>query len=154
MTIDGIRLDRRLPGAAASRRTQRVVLAEQLDAIVHELQTNTAALSKLHGQVQNGVLEMATYVIPAAGYVTSQYKAPMGSIEIENFGANPMRFAAEQPAGGAAPVVGVGRRKIASNTHRVLAAVTHVWTIYGTAGDEVAIQAFTAGPSPSIGGMT
>jgi len=139
-------------GVPRGRAARDLIAAETLQELRHAYETNTALVARIAGQIINDTLEVATYVIPATGVVSNQYKVAAGCIEVENFSnANQMIVVARADATGSPPSQGTGMRPIAKGTCRVVALNSHAWSIYGTAGDVVSVQAFTAGAAPGRG---
>jgi hypothetical protein len=129
---------------------ERQLVSELLDALRHQAQTTTEFVARLSGQVINNVLEVATLVIPAEGFITRSYSAAAGCIDVSNLGvaANLMTVVSAGP-GGNAPPSGTGVYVLAGATRRTIALASHEFTIWGTAGDKVAFQVFTSGIDPS-----
>jgi hypothetical protein len=141
-------------GAAAEAR--RAEAAEQLQA-TRLLITSTERVAGLTGQLINNILEVATYVIPAEGYVTREYGAAAGYVTLSPGQATRGYTIEAAPArSGAAPVSaptsGVGVFvTLPSTLPRTVPLASRVFTVYGTPGDSFSMVAGTAAPTPVLG---
>lgn len=137
-------------------KTQEAILTEQLQEMRAMAQTMTAWTQRLQGQVINNILEVATYVIPADGYVTREYGAAAGYVTVTP-GQALRAYTVEAAAArsGTAPVVaptlGVGVHLIPlGSVGRTVPLASRTFTIYGTPGDAVSIVVGTAAPMPGM----
>lgn len=134
------------PGAPRGRDARDQLAAELLAELRHYMQTSTRLVALLTGGVRNDTLSVATYVIPAEGYVSDSYGTAAGSIEVENTGTHPMTIVARPASGdGTPPAQGTGMRIIPAGQCRTTGLDSHAWTLYGTAGDVASVQVFTTG---------
>lgn len=130
---------------------EKVLAGELLEALRHQANTQTEFMERLAGQAINNVLEVWSGVIPAEGYIQKQWHVAAGCIEVNNLGvaANLMTVSTASPgAGGNIAPSGTGTYVIAGQTRRTVALASRTVTIYGTPGDRVAIQVFTAALRP------
>lgn len=141
------------PQAPRGQRARDMLAAELLAELHHAMQANTAMVARLAGGIINDTLEVATYVIPAAGSVSGRYKVAAGCIEVENLSlANEVAVVSrDNSTDGTPPTAGLGMRIVPKASCRVVALNSHAWTIYGTAGDRLSVQVFTAGAAPGRG---
>lgn len=138
--------------AVRGQRARDIVFNEMLAELRHAYETNTAVVSRIGGQIINNVLEVATYIIPAEGWVSGRYKVAAGCIEVENLGTHEMAVIPRDNSGdGTPPNKGVGLRIVPANSCRVVSLAAHQWTIFGFVGDRVSVQVFTAGAAPGRG---
>lgn len=115
-------------------------------AYMHALTHSTQTTERLTNGIVNSVLEVATKAIPAApnNFVTLDYGATIGAVEVFNHGTNVMTVASGGGSG-VQPLGGTGVSRIEPGTGRVINVNSRSAVIYGTAGDYVGYQAFTRG---------
>jgi hypothetical protein len=130
---------------------QRTLAAEQLQELRGLAQTMTELAARWSGQAINNVLEVGSNVIPSTGTpgVEISWGAAAGSIEVDNQGTHPMTVQAA-PIGASAPASGIGVYPVPANSRRTINLASHVVTVYGTAADVFAYQAFTCGARPVV----
>ena len=130
--------------ALGSRRTmERQVLAEILAELRRLRATSTEAMTRLtSGGAVNGVLGVETAAIGTAGVLTRSYGTPCGCIVVANPGTNTVTVVSGPPQGASAPTVGIGVTVIPASSWLAVPIGGPSWTIYGTAGDTVSVQAF------------
>ncbi len=94
--------------------------------------------------VTNGVLEVSTRLIPSEGWIQLTWQTTCGAIEVHNPGTNVVTVVGTLGAG-TRPMAGIGVSHVQAGQWRAVNVNSRAVTIYGTAGDYVGIQAFTAG---------
>lgn len=112
-------------------------------AYQHALMHSTETTERLTNGIVNSVLEVATRTIPSDGYITGNYGATIGAVEIFNHGANDLTVASG--AGGTPPQGGTGVSIVPPGVSRTIHVNSRAFTVYGTVGDRVGYQAFTKG---------
>lgn len=119
-------------------------LAEQL---LHELKANnrlqTEHWAKASSQVINGCLEVATDVLDGNGILARSFHATCGSVVITNTTGALLIVAAGPPAAGGAPARGKGITQVPANFAMTIPIGDVAFTLYGTAGTTVSLQAWT-----------
>jgi hypothetical protein len=125
-----------------------LVLA-QLAELTQRLTSQTETTERLANGIINHVLFAGTVTLPAAdptgvSYVPFQYGATCGSVEITNSGTNLVTVLASVHSG-VVPTTGTGVHQVKPGRWRVLNIGSRFFTVYGTAGDVVGVQAFTVG---------
>ena len=130
---------------------QRALAAEQLQETRSLNQTMTELAARWSGQAINNVLEVGSGSIPSTGTpgVELSWGAAAGSITLDNQGTHPMTVQAA-PIGASAPTGGIGVYPVPANSRRTINIGSHVVTVYGTAADTFAYQAFTCGARPVV----
>ncbi len=135
-------------GPAVRRAVQEGELAD-LAAAVHG---QTEIMARLATGLLNGVLDSGTYLIGADGYATESYNVAGGSLVVINYSAsNDMTVVTSGPGAGAAPTSGKGVFPVPAGAVLTLPLGSRTWTVYGTAGDQVGIQAFTGMLAAGVG---
>jgi hypothetical protein len=126
----------------------KALTAELLESLRHQAQTTTEWMERLAGQAINNVLEVWSGTFDTTGVITREYSVAAGAIEVSNLGvaANLVTVSSSAPGSGAPS--GTGTYVIAGATRRTIALASRTVTLYGTAGDRIAFQVFTAGPRP------
>ncbi len=124
----------------------RAFLAGLVADYQHALLNSTQTTERLTNGIVNSVLEVATRVIPAAPnpYLTMEFGATAGSIEVVNHGTNTMTVASGGGSG-TMPLGGTGVSRVDPGMTRVIHVNSRMIVIYGTPGDYVGYQAFTRG---------
>jgi hypothetical protein len=104
-------------------------------------------------------LQTASYVVPASGVVSDQYRAPYAALAVTSLSANPLLITS-QPAGPGAPGPGPGSGWVPVRGFAAHNLAGNAWTLYGgAAGDLVTVSAFTkpvppvSVPGPGSGGL-
>jgi len=141
------------PRQLSTRDAQRLLAVEQLEGWRHFAQTQTEFMERLAGQAINHVLEVFTATFPVGGQISRDYAVAAGAVEVNNLAAaaNIVTVSSGSP-GELAPTGGVGVYLVAGGTSRTVAIASRQFTLYGTEGDEVSVQVFTAGLRPAAGG--
>lgn len=116
------------------------------DAYQHALLHSTETSERLTNGIVNKVLEVATRTIPSDGFVSKDYGATIGHVEVFNLGNNDMTVCSG--TGGTPPQGGTGVSIVPPGTSRTIHINSRSWTVYGTVGDRVSYQAFTV---PAVG---
>ncbi|HWB38559.1 MAG TPA: hypothetical protein VHA75_21275 [Rugosimonospora sp.] len=131
------------------RDIQRVLATQLLQDVRWQAQAFTEFIGRLQGRLTNDVLQVELLTIPAEGYVTRSWRAPAGAVAVDALGANPVTVA---PGGGSAdpPTSGVGVHLVPAGQLRVIAIAAREVTLWGTPGDQVQYQAFTAAAHLSV----
>src|SRR5262245_19689728 len=89
------------------RAAERIAAAELLDALHGYAATHSESMARLQALIANDGLRVETVTIPAEGYVTRQWHAVCGVIEVYALGANPVTVTTGGPQG-QVPTAGVG----------------------------------------------
>lgn len=117
----------------------------QLAELSARLVSHTETVERLVNGIRNHVLFAGTVTIGADGWYHFGWGAMCGSVEITNVSTtNTLVVAASWPSG-VAPDNGPGVHKVPPKIWRLVNIDSPTVTIYGTAGDEVGVQAFTVG---------
>lgn len=136
-----------------SRRAVKDALtAELLVELRHMAQTQTEWTEQLAGQVINHVLEVRTITFDATGQYPLQWKVAAGSIEVSNpTGNGTVTVSSGGSNSTTAPPTGVGVYQVPGGTCRTVSVASRQVTLYGTAGQSISIQVFTAAVRPGTG---
>lgn len=142
--------DATAPRPLNARQAEALMHAELLSAVRSLVESSTELASRLgrRGAV-NGVLDVWGGVFPVAvgglSVLTRSYEVAAGSIVVENFSAAGVVIV---QSGGAAgdtgpQVAGVGVGYVGPGRRLIMPLGDRTWTMSGTAGDRVSVQAFT-----------
>ncbi len=113
------------------------------------IETHTSKTAERLGTgVYNNVLDVSTRTIPTEGYIALAWQTTCGAIEVQNPGNNTVTIV-NSMASGTRPTIGTGVSHVQAGTYRIVNVNSRFVTIYGTAGDQVGIQAFTVGGAGS-----
>jgi len=132
------------------RRATRADEKELLCSLIEEMQafrtTTTEFASRYFGNVINKVLAMETATFDATGYLTRQYQATAGCVEVRNLDAtNAVTLTVGGPMAGSVPLNGVGTYVIPAGKVQVVNISSTDFTLYGTAASRVSFQVFADG---------
>lgn len=133
------------------RDMERTLLQEQVDLLKHLAATMTEVAGRWSGQIVNNVLQVATAVFPAEGYITAEYGAAIGAVTVTNLDDAVTITVVSGGASGSAPSVGTGVHRVPPRASVTVPIAGHQFTIYGTAADEVSWVAYTAAARPVSG---
>lgn len=131
---------------------ERVLTAELLEALRHQAQTTTEFMERLGGQIINNVLDVFTATFATDGVITREYNVAAGSVEVCNDLNTNTVTVSSAPAGGgiagSAPGGGTGVFKVKGGATRTVALASRTLSLYGTSGDTISVQVFTAAVRP------
>lgn len=122
------------------------------EQLLHNAVTQTAQTARLVSGLVNGVLSCELVTIPTGGMVTRQWGTAFGSIAISHHGpgAGAVTVAAGGPVGETAPAGGPAMGRVDALSSATFALTGHQVTLWGTAGDVVTLQVFTACVPPAF----
>ncbi len=121
---------------------------ELMAAAAAQLRTSTEYVAGLAGQVINNVLDVFTATFDSTGMITRSYAVAAGSVKVRNLsGANAVTFAAGGPQA-TVPTTGVGVAVVPLGVSDTVPLAGHEFTLYGTSGQSVSVQVFTAAVRP------
>jgi hypothetical protein len=128
--------------------TREQLLQAQMDELRHMFMTQTQALERLAGQVINNTLEVWSGVIPADGILTGKdYGVAAGAVRIRNLSATNPMYVSSAGSNSTRPT-GTGTWVVPAGQTDVVPLASHVFTVYGTAGDGLCLAVFTAPVRP------
>lgn len=134
------------PDAPRGKAAQAILSGELLAQFQHFVQTQTQATARLAGRIVNDVLEVGSAKLDGNGTLTLQFHVAVGAIFIDNTaGHDVIVVAGGLNTSATAPPPGVGVYRVRTLTARPVNIAGRQVTIYGTAGDEISYQAYTAG---------
>lgn len=146
-TIDVGGLPKGLP---RGKTAERILFAEMLSRLETIQATQTVMMERYQGRTVNNVLHVETATFGTDGQISRNFHAPAGCIQVDNPSAtNKVTVAADGPMG-AAPPLGVGVFVVPAAKTRTVALASTIFTLYGTSGDTVSFQVFTAAPVPGV----
>ncbi len=151
MTIEAITSDTKLP---RGRRALEVLATEQLAELRAIRATTTEQAARASGRLINNTVVVATAIFPtttdgSTPSIMFDHRVAIGAVKITNLSAaNRVTFAPSQPTA-YAPGAGVGIGLVLPNSRDTISCDTHVFTLYGTAGDTVTVQAYARGVTPT-----
>lgn len=140
---------KRIPAARplTPREADRLLTAELLAAVRQTTQQTSALTAAIGRQGStNGVIDVALVTIPAEGVARFDYPTLIGSVLVQNHGAaDTMTVQSGQPASSStgAPTQGRGVGLVGPGERLVMAIGDRSVSVWGTAGDQVHLQAFT-----------
>lgn len=132
---------------------ERLVIALEglLEQRTYDLEHQSRTSEMLATGVTNNVLEVTTRQFDSVGTpLMLSWQATCGAIEVVNHGAT--RMTVVNTITGTRPTIGTGVSHIEPGMGRMVNVNSRVVTIFGTAGDQVGIQAFTVGGGGATGG--
>lgn len=132
----------------SGKEAQRLLAGEMLSAFRHYAQTSTEFMERFAGQTINNVLEVYSGVFDTTGQITRDYNVAAGSIEVSNLGIAGHLVTVSTASGGTNVPTGNGTYAIDGGQSRTVALASRSVTLYGTAGDRVSFQVFTAAVRP------
>lgn len=117
----------------------------------HSLQTMTASVARLAGQVINETLEFGTFALDANGLFVRQWKVAAGAVRVTNTSAAGKMwvFARDQSAGAPAAPTGIGVYVVPPGQTVTVPLASRVMTIAGTPADVVSFAAYVTGSAPN-----
>jgi len=140
-----------LPASAPRGQHAATLLAGQMLAEFRAFaQTHTEFMARLAGNIVNDVLRVWTVTFDATGVVSQDFHVACGSLEVENLGTHPVTVINRGDASGSAPGGGVGVRVVPAGGHRIVPIGSRTLAVYGTAGDQISLVAYTV--SARVGG--
>lgn len=104
----------------------------------------TAEAARRNSQLLNDVLEVGSFIIPADGILIRSYQTGVGSIVVANASGFTVTVQAGTTSSSAAPTSGRGVQVIPNNSWLGIPIGAHAFTIFGTPGTTVSIQAYTS----------
>ncbi len=127
--------------------TDRELARAVAEATLDELKRLSTVMSGMaardRSQLSNNVLEVVARVIPADGVLVCSYHTQVGAVVITNTTGATMTVQTGTQPSGVAPTQGNGVQIIPNNSWLAIPIGSHAFTVYGTAGTSVGIQAFT-----------
>jgi hypothetical protein len=139
-----------LPASAPRGRHAEMMLAAQMLAAFREYaQTHTDFMARLAGNIVNDTLQVLTATFDSTGVITRDFHVAVGSLEVENLGTHIVTVVNSGASSGP-PTGGIGVRVVPANARRLVPIASRVWTVYGTAGDQVSLISYTTAARPSI----
>lgn len=136
---------------AGGREAQRVLTAELLSELRHQAQSQTEWAERLAGQIVNHTLEVWSGTFDASGVISRSYEVAAGCIVVNHLGVAANIITVSSAGPGSGPPGGTGTYPIAGGTTRTVALGSRAFALYGTAGDRVGFQVFTAAVRPVSG---
>lgn len=133
------------------RESERLLAAEALADLRAYAQTQTAFAERLAGQVINHVLDVATHVFGPEPTVPLAWHVAAGAIVVDNQGAGEVWVTSTGPSA-SPPTGGQGVYVVPAGQIRTIAVASRQVTLYGTEGERVCVQAFSAGILPGLAG--
>lgn len=139
-------------GLLGQREADRAAITELLDAVRGAAMAMTETAGLLASQIQNSVLEVKTRAFDANGLISrrGQFKVAVGSVTVTNL--SPTHevtiSATDTTTDNAAPTEGVGVYRIPAGQTVTVGLASRTFTLYGTPGEYVSWQAWTAGARP------
>lgn len=131
------------------REAERLVFGAILEEIRALRQNFTEYAGRLEGRIVNDVLGVETAQFDAnATPIVRRYHAAVGAVAIDNLSAHTMTVEAREALSGSSSGIGVGTYVVPANSHRVINVASRSFSIFGTAGDTLSFQAFSAGATP------
>jgi hypothetical protein len=131
-----------------ARQAEALMHAELLSAVRSLVESSTEIASRLgrRGAI-NGVIDVRGLTFPAGvpSILTASYEVAAGSIVVENFSvAGVVIVQSGGAAGDTGPqTAGVGVQYVGPGRRLIMPLGDRTWTMSGTAGDKVNVQAFT-----------
>lgn len=133
--------------APEPKKTGRAPKADLTAEVLAELKLMRETMSNLaahqRSQIANGVLEVATWKLDADGVLVRSFQTQVGSIIVTNATGAAVTVQAGTAGGSTAPDVGRGVQVIPDGAWLAIPVGSHAFTVYGTAGTSVGVQAFT-----------
>jgi hypothetical protein len=139
----------------SAREVERVLGAELLQALRHHAQTSTEWMERLAGQLVNHTLLVWSGAIPPTGVIFWEFGVAAGCVRVVlpeggRVVVSSAGPAATEPSGLGTWVVGHADAAYASET---VPLASRVLSVYGTAGQAVQVQVFTAPVRPDTHGQ-
>lgn len=129
------------------KEAEQFMLAEFLAASRQLVESTTALTAAIDRQgAINGVLDVMLDAIPGTGDVYRVYAYPttIGMVRITNHhAADALIVQSGTPSGPSAPTSGRGVQKVAAGATVEMPIGTHSVTVWGTAGGQFSLQAYT-----------
>ncbi len=135
----------------STRSMEQALLAELLAEFRAAQAHSTQLFARFRSSITNDVLDSGAYILDANGLATTSYQTPYGSLFVVNLGVGDMTVTGSPPAMGA-PSNGRGVTVVPAHSAMLINLAGTAWTIYGTAGDLVDVQAFTRPWPPAAAG--
>lgn len=130
----------------ATRAEEKELLGSLLEEMVVFRTRTTEFAARYFGNVTNKVLSVETVTFDSSGYVTRQYQATAGCVEIRNLDAtNAVTFQVGGPMAGSIPLNGVGVYVVPAGKLQVVNMTSTDFTLYGTNLSRVSFQVFADG---------
>lgn len=143
--------DQTLSTPLRGRAARDQLTAELLSELRHFAQTQTAFVERLAGQAVNNVLDVRTHTFDATGQLALAYGVAAGCIAVSNPTGNATVTVSSAGPGSSAPTTGVGVYQVPAGTERTVALASTQVTLYGTSGQSISFQVFTAAIRPGTG---
>lgn len=125
------------------RDAERLMQAEMLTALRNLAETSTALAAAVRGGITNSVLDVFVAALDVNGICSRSYPVPVGSVGIINHSAATTLTVHSAAEGSGPPGLGRGMQLIEPKSFLVLPLGSRFYTIYGTPGEKISVQAFT-----------
>jgi hypothetical protein len=127
----------------SAKDAERLMQAEILGALRNLAETSTALAAAVRGGITNSVLDVFVAILDANGICSRSYPVPVGSVGVINHSATATLTVQSAPESSGPPGLGRGMQLVEPKSFLVLPISGRFYTIYGTAGEKVSVQAFT-----------
>ena len=122
---------------------QRELLLEMVQEIRRMSATVSGIAARSRSQLLNSVLQVGVFTIGADGSLVRSFQTQVGSVIISNATGATVTVQAGTSGSNVAPTSGSGVSIVPNNTVLAIPIGAHSFTLYGTAGTNVSVQAFT-----------